>query len=56
MNYKNTYEEPARCIVCDFLVADEVLICSATCSDVWYGMERQEPLMDNVDLMEMDCA
>lgn len=44
-------EEPPECLVCGVEVYDGLIVCSATCEDVWKVMgDHSEPLMDEVDL------
>lgn len=44
-------EEPPECLVCGVIVYDGLVVCSATCEDVWKVIgDRSEPLMDEADL------
>lgn len=46
-------EEPPECLVCGVIVYDGLIVCSATCEDVWAVMgSRSEPQMDWEDLGE----
>lgn len=44
-------EEAPECLVCGVIVYDGLIVCSATCEDVWKVMgSHSEPQMDEVDL------
>lgn len=46
-------EEPPECLACGTIVYDGLIICSATCEDIWKVMgSRSEPQMDWGDLDE----